>query len=262
MCFCRINFCLGIWAFLSLGKPKLSLLESIFMLFLPVAAKFWRCAPFGGEANGLFFLEPNFSFSVPGSALSRQKSCFFMPWNKCWCFLCLLGPNSALEAKLLFFYVLEAKFCLFQGHFGCLCLLELNFVRFACSFWSHFVCAFCLLFKGCNLKPKDLSAPLLGFQKSSSLFWAFLTSSQPFLSRLFWVLFPAFSGPGSGLFIEVEQIPFQDASGPFIFFDILGRISGFNLFKPACWAPSFNLLKPPCGLLASIYLSLFVAFFG
>ena len=29
-----------------------------------------------------------------------------------------------------------------------------------------------------------------------------------------------------------------------------------RLVKPACWAPCLNLLKPPCGLLASIYLNL------
>ena len=33
-----------------------------------------------------------------------------------------------------------------------------------------------------------------------------------------------------------------------------------RLVKPAYWAPCLNLLKPPCGLLASIYLNLFVAF--
>ena len=142
------------------------------------------------------------------------------------------------------------------------------------------------------------SGPFLGFWISSqpflglgAFFGAFSRASGLFCAFL--GLFPAFLGlrASSGLFLgfwtffqvflALSELgaSFRSSSQPFLggtdsfpryfwafhlgiplFFDIFGRISGFNLFKPACWAPCLNLLKPPCGLLASIYLNLFVAF--
>ena len=114
--------------------------------------------------------------------------------------------------------------------------------------------------------------PLLAFSGLRSFFSAFSglgASSEPLsaswpLARLFWGSSQPFLGLGSGPFIEVEQIPFQDASRSFMVFPSFSTLlAGFQAsiyLNPLCWAPCFNLLKPPFGLLASIYLNLFVAF--
>ena len=90
-----------------------------------------------------------------------------------------------------------------------------------------------------------------------------LSASWP-LARLFWGSSQPFLGLGSGPFIEVEQIPFQDASGSFMVFPSFSTfLAGFQasiyLNPPllgsllqftytSFWAPCINLLKPLCGL--------------
>ena len=107
------------------------------------------------------------------------------------------------------------------------------------------------------LEPRPSSEPFVGFWASGllsifsgprSLFCAFSrASSDAFVSL---GLFPAFSGP-RGLFWTFSRL-----------LDLIPAFSGPQVsiyLNPLCWAPCFNVLKPPSGLLASIYLNLFVA---
>ena len=103
---------------------------------------------------------------------------------------------------------------------------------------------FCRALSGYVFGAGTSFGPFLGSRTTLSLFVGLLPVCSGLLAT--------FSGPRS-LFWGRACLSLLWASfQPFLGF--------WASSAPTCWAPCFNLLKPPCGLLASIYLNLFVAF--